>query len=82
MAFPTDRLPKRYYVDESGRQYLVGLSVEETFEFETLGEGSPLICAPLPNGQNASVILRCFWVLDIRFEMREGYRTREASVTQ
>jgi hypothetical protein len=42
VAFPTDRLPKRYYIDESGRRYLVGLSIEETFEFETLGDTPPL----------------------------------------
>ena len=42
MAFPTDRLPKRYYLDESGRQYLVGLSVEETIEFETIGDTAAL----------------------------------------
>jgi hypothetical protein len=42
VALPTDRLPKRYYIDESGRKYLVGLSVEETFEFEALGDIPPL----------------------------------------
>jgi len=41
VAFPTDRLPKRYRIDENGRRVLVGLSIEETFEFETLDDISP-----------------------------------------
>ena len=28
--------PRRYYVNKSGRRVLVGLTIEETFEFETL----------------------------------------------
>jgi hypothetical protein len=36
MTDPTDHLPRRYFVDESGRRVLIGLSIEETFEFETL----------------------------------------------
>jgi hypothetical protein len=28
--------PRRYYVDGGGRRVLVGLTIEETFEFETL----------------------------------------------
>ena len=49
MGFPVDKLPKRYRIDESGRRVLLGLSIEETFEFETLSElalldesGSPI----------------------------------------
>ncbi len=30
------QLPRRYFVDENGRRVLIGLSIEETFEFETL----------------------------------------------
>jgi hypothetical protein len=40
LAFPTDQLPKRYRIDENRRCVLIGLSIEETFEFETL-ESSP-----------------------------------------
>jgi hypothetical protein len=29
-------LPRRYFVDEVGRRVLIGLSIEETLEFETL----------------------------------------------
>jgi hypothetical protein len=36
VAFPIDQLPKRYRIDENGRRVLIGLSIEETFEFETL----------------------------------------------
>jgi hypothetical protein len=42
VAFPTDLLPKRYGTDKEGRRVLIGLSVEETFEFETLDDFSPL----------------------------------------
>jgi hypothetical protein len=28
--------PRRYFVDNNGRRVLVGLTIEETFEFETL----------------------------------------------
>jgi hypothetical protein len=36
MTDPTDHLPRRYFVDEGGRRVLIGLSIEETLEFETL----------------------------------------------
>jgi hypothetical protein len=42
VGFPVDKLPKRYRIDESGRRVLVGLSIEETFEFETLSDLAPL----------------------------------------
>jgi len=29
-------LPRRYYVDKDGWRVLIGLTIEETFEFETL----------------------------------------------
>jgi hypothetical protein len=31
-----DHSPRRYFVDTDGRRVLIGLSLEETFEFETL----------------------------------------------
>ena len=34
--------PRRYYVDENGHRVLIGLNVEETFEFEALDETSPV----------------------------------------
>jgi hypothetical protein len=42
VGFPTDQLPKRYRVDKRGRRVLVGLSIEETFECETLDDLAPL----------------------------------------
>jgi len=36
MSDATDHLPRRYFVDENGRRVLIGLTIEETFEFETL----------------------------------------------
>jgi hypothetical protein len=31
-----DHSPRRYFVDAHGRRVLIGLTIEETFEFETL----------------------------------------------
>ena len=42
MGFPFDQLPKRYRIDEDGHRILIGLSIEETFEFETLDDLAPL----------------------------------------
>jgi len=41
VAFPTDQLPRLYRIDEHGHRVLVGLSVEEIFEFETLEDIPP-----------------------------------------
>jgi hypothetical protein len=41
VAFPINKLPKRYRIDENGHRVLVGLSIEETFEFETLDDLAP-----------------------------------------
>jgi hypothetical protein len=37
-----DSSPRRYYVDKKGRRVLVGLTIEETFEFEQLDRLDPL----------------------------------------
>jgi hypothetical protein len=42
VGFPFDQLPKRYRIDENGHRVLLGLSIEETFEFETLDDQAPL----------------------------------------
>jgi hypothetical protein len=42
VAFPTDLLPKRYSTDKNGHRVLIGLTIEETFEFETLDDFPPL----------------------------------------
>jgi hypothetical protein len=36
MSDLADHLPRRYFVDERGRRVLIGLTIEETLEFETL----------------------------------------------
>jgi hypothetical protein len=40
LGFPF--VPKRYGVDEHGRRALLGLTLQETFKFETLDDLSPL----------------------------------------
>jgi hypothetical protein len=42
VGFPVHLLPKRYSTDKHGHRVLIGLSTEETFEFETLDDLSPL----------------------------------------
>ncbi|OKO86815.1 hypothetical protein [Bradyrhizobium sp. AS23.2] len=36
---PTHNAPRRYFVDAGGRRVLIGLTPEETFEFERLDSG-------------------------------------------
>jgi hypothetical protein len=36
MTDSEDQPPRRYFVDENRRRVLIGLTIEETFEFETL----------------------------------------------
>lgn len=36
MTNPRDDSPRRYFVDGNGNRVLIGLTIEETFEFETL----------------------------------------------
>jgi hypothetical protein len=37
-----DHSPRRYFVDQNGHRVLIGLTIEETFEFETLDNTTPL----------------------------------------
>lgn len=39
MTSPTYNAPRRYFVDGGGRRVLIGLTPEETFEFERLDSG-------------------------------------------
>jgi len=36
MIEPANHAPRRYFADHKGRRVLIGLTVEETLEFETL----------------------------------------------
>lgn len=42
MTSPTNNAPRRYFVDAGGRRVLIGLTPEETFEFEQLDSGQAL----------------------------------------
>jgi hypothetical protein len=42
VSFPLGQLTNRYRIDENGHRVLLGLSIEETFEFETLDDLAPL----------------------------------------
>jgi hypothetical protein len=41
-----DHSPRRYFVDKGRRRVLIGLTTEETFEFETLDERGNHVGAP------------------------------------
>jgi hypothetical protein len=41
-AMMTHNAPRRYFVDAGGRRVLIGLTPEETFEFERLDSGQAL----------------------------------------
>ena len=43
--------PRRYVVDVSGRRVLVGLTLEETSEFEGLDTSLPVLDGPAPAGE-------------------------------
>lgn len=50
MPGPTNNAPRRYFVDAGGRRVLIGLTPEETFEFERLDSGQ----APGQGGMHAA----------------------------
>ncbi|EJN09147.1 hypothetical protein PMI42_06904 [Bradyrhizobium sp. YR681] len=52
---PTDAAPRRYFVDAGGRRVLIGLTPEETFEFERLDSGQA------PGGAQAAPDGRVVW---------------------
>jgi hypothetical protein len=54
MTSPTYNAPRRYFVDGGGRRVLIGLTPEETFEFERLdSEQAPGQAQVAPDGRNA-----------------------------
>ncbi|WP_249143475.1 hypothetical protein [Bradyrhizobium liaoningense] len=53
MTSPTNNAPRRYFVDGGGRRVLIGLTPEETFEFERLdSEQVPGEVQAAPDGRN------------------------------
>jgi hypothetical protein len=42
MSSPRDNSPRRYFVDDNGKRVLIGLTIEETSEFEALDSGPAL----------------------------------------
>jgi hypothetical protein len=54
VASPTNTAPRRYFVDAGGRRVLIGLTPEETFEFERLDSGqAPDQVHAVPDGRGA-----------------------------
>ncbi|MCP3397406.1 hypothetical protein [Bradyrhizobium sp. CCGB20] len=54
MTGSTNNAPRRYFVDKRGDRVLIGLTPEETFEFERLDrEQAPGEGQVAPNGRNA-----------------------------
>ena len=72
---PTDTAPRRYFVDAGGRRVLIGLTPEETFEFERLDSGQA------DAGERRRLELYekhegawKAWMAQSRIERREGFK--------
>jgi hypothetical protein len=52
MTGPTSNAPRRYFVDGSGHRVLIGLTPEETCEFERLDSEQTPGRGPAPEGQD------------------------------
>ncbi|WP_456621602.1 MULTISPECIES: hypothetical protein [unclassified Bradyrhizobium] len=58
MTSPTNNAPRRYFVDAGGRRVLIGLTLEETFEFERLDSAQ----TPDPAARRAAPEGREVWL--------------------
>jgi hypothetical protein len=76
VAFPVDKLPKRYRVDKSRHRVLVGLSIEETFEFEALSDLTPLddTGSPIPWRDGVPITSREKRCLELYQKHNEAWR--------
>jgi hypothetical protein len=51
LVMPQSLFPRRYYIDDDGRRVLIGLTVEQTREFELLEPSPGIDQAPLNQGR-------------------------------
>ncbi|APG14415.1 hypothetical protein M2175_007704 [Bradyrhizobium elkanii] len=78
MTSPTYNAPRRYFVDGGGRRVLIGLTPEETFEFERLDSGQAQV-APDAGEQRRLELYEKHegawraWMAQSRTERREGF---------
>ena len=78
MTSPTYNAPRRYFVDGGGRRVLIGLTPEETFEFERLDSEQAQV-APDAREQRRLELYEKHegawraWMAQSRTERREGF---------
>uniref|UniRef100_A0A7Z0QCN9 Uncharacterized protein n=2 Tax=Bradyrhizobium barranii subsp. barranii TaxID=2823807 RepID=A0A7Z0QCN9_9BRAD len=78
MTSPTYNAPRRYFVDGGGRRVLIGLTPEETFEFERLDSEQAQV-APDAGEQRRLELYEKHegawraWMAQSRTERREGF---------
>ena len=79
MTSPTYNAPRRYFVDGGGRRVLIGLTPEETFEFERLDSEQAQV-APDAGEQRRLELYEKHegawraWMAQSRTERREGFK--------
>jgi hypothetical protein len=57
LVMPQNLFPRRYYIDDDGRRVLIGLTVEQTREFELVSPGMDQ--APLNHGGFGGSFIGC-----------------------
>lgn len=78
MTSPTYNAPRRYFVDGGGRRVMIGLTPEETFEFERLDSEQAQV-APDAGEQRRLELYEKHegawraWMAQSRTERREGF---------
>ena len=55
MIAPSNAAPRRYFVDAVGRRVLIGLTIEETREFEDLDRAQAELCASFVESADVSL---------------------------
>ncbi|GEC46742.1 hypothetical protein JQ582_26240 [Bradyrhizobium japonicum] len=78
MTSPTYNAPRRYFVDGGGRRVLIGLTPEETFEFERLDSEQAQVAPDAGERRRLELYEKHegawrAWMAQSRTERREGF---------
>ncbi|WP_049803168.1 hypothetical protein [Bradyrhizobium japonicum] len=78
MTSPTYNAPRRYFVDGGGRRVLIGLTPEETFEFERLDSEQAQVAPDSGERRRLELYEKHegawrAWMAQSRTERREGF---------
>ena len=79
MTSPTYNAPRRYFVDGGGRRVLIGLTPEETFEFERLDSEQAQVAPDAGERRRLELYEKHegawrAWMAQSRTERREGFK--------